>query len=236
MTFSEKKVVAFVKEHFVPVWDAVAPATESVYDLGDGRKVKGVVNGEIALYFCRPDGKAFDILPALQSPADTLLAMQTALQLYKVTDGATDLLKLAQYHRVEASEIMSKNSVKVDATISGLADRDRKIGDASTDSTRDLRVAIGSKTRMTLPAETITVVEPGGTHYYKWRVHKLLGRKMPPPLVQANPREPTKIGPALKSPSEWKKQIFEDILEMPLTGHSKIYDTSSVAPFLIVED
>ena len=33
------------------------------FDLGDGRTVRGTVSGEIALYFCRPDGKVFDIVP-----------------------------------------------------------------------------------------------------------------------------------------------------------------------------
>ena len=66
MTFSDNRVVRLLKEKFISVWTSVAPVQTATFDLGGGRSVKGTVGGEIALYFCRPDGKVFDILPALQ--------------------------------------------------------------------------------------------------------------------------------------------------------------------------
>ena len=54
MTFSEKKVVDLINKEFVPVWESVAPVTVATYKLDEEREVKGTINGEIALYFCRP--------------------------------------------------------------------------------------------------------------------------------------------------------------------------------------
>ena len=67
---------------FIPVWESVAPVRTVTFDLGEGRKLKGSVSGEIAIYFCDTDGKVFDILPALQSPAATLVAMKEAKRFY----------------------------------------------------------------------------------------------------------------------------------------------------------
>jgi len=67
---------------FIPVWESVAPVRTVTFDLGEGRKLKGSVSGEIAIYFCDTDGKVFDILPALQSPAATLNAMKEAKRFY----------------------------------------------------------------------------------------------------------------------------------------------------------
>ncbi len=64
-----------LKEDFIPVWEAVAPVRTVTFNMGEGRTLKGSVSGEIAVYFCDPRGKVFDILPALQSPAATLNAI-----------------------------------------------------------------------------------------------------------------------------------------------------------------
>lgn len=67
-----------LKEDFTPVWVSVCPVRTVTFDLGEGRSLKGSVNGEIAIYFCNPNGTVYDILPALQSPAATLKAMKEA--------------------------------------------------------------------------------------------------------------------------------------------------------------
>ena len=71
-----------LKADFIPVWESVAPVRTVTFNLGEGRKLKGSISGEIAIYFCDTDGKVFDILPALQSPAATLIAMKEAKRFY----------------------------------------------------------------------------------------------------------------------------------------------------------
>lgn len=79
MTFSDSRVSKMLKEDFVPVWESVADVKTVTFKLGEGRSFKGSISGEIAIYFCDVDGVVMDILPALQSPAATLLAMKEAL-------------------------------------------------------------------------------------------------------------------------------------------------------------
>ncbi len=82
MTFSDSRVAKMLQEDFIPVWEAVAPVRTVTFNMGEGRTLKGSVSGEIAIYFCNPKGKVFDILPALQSPAATLNAMKEAKKLH----------------------------------------------------------------------------------------------------------------------------------------------------------
>ena len=82
MTFSDSRIAKMLMNDFIPVWESVAPVRTVTFDLGEGRKLKGSVSGEIAIYFCDTDGKVFDILPALQSPAATLVAMKEAKRFY----------------------------------------------------------------------------------------------------------------------------------------------------------
>ena len=89
MTFSDSRIVKLLSDDFIPVWEAVAPVREVTFDLGDGRSVSGAVGGEIVIYFCTPEGKVFDVLPALQSPAATRLAMKRALEFHKKNNNST---------------------------------------------------------------------------------------------------------------------------------------------------
>lgn len=78
MTFSDSRISKFLQEHFIVQWEAVSPVRLVKFDLGEGRSFSGTVNGEIAIYFCDSNGKVFDILPALQSPAITLNRIKEA--------------------------------------------------------------------------------------------------------------------------------------------------------------
>ncbi len=109
-----------LKEDFIPVWEAVAPVRTVTFDLGEGKKIKGSVSGEIAIYFCDTRGKVFDILPALQSPAATLNAMKKAKQLHaklmKIsiynTEGRIDISKPNYSRQEEAVLNFHKNRMK----------------------------------------------------------------------------------------------------------------------------
>ena len=99
MTFSDSRIVDALKKDWNPVWESVSPVREVTFDLGEGRNVTGTVGGEIAIYFCDDQGNVFDILPALQSPAATLKAMESAVAFYQKHDGKIRADAVAKHHR-----------------------------------------------------------------------------------------------------------------------------------------
>lgn len=215
MTFSDTRVVDLLHRRFIPVWETVAPVSVAVFNLGDGRSVKGTMGGEIALYFCRPDGKAFDVLPALHSPHATYWAMKRAIEFYDKT-GATDEAILA-HHRARLDEMVKSGAGLLTP---GIARSKKAIGvrRAATDKgTEALGEMTASKSMVRSP-ETVVVVEPGGLDFYKRQVHEAFLKSVP------------------RTPDEWKHEMFEGILEMELKGGEFTYDVDTLAPINIIED
>ena len=216
MTFSDQKIVDLVNENFVALWESVAPVKVAIFDLGNGRKIRGTVGGEIALYFCRPDGKVFDILPALHSPAATRDAIENALAFYQRT-GATDEA-IAEYHQAQLAyfdgEGLGVPTPEMFAHQEELAARQR----TSDPATADLSEMLFSKTAAIVDSEPIVVVEPGGFHYYKRRVHDLLAYDTP------------------RDHRAWREPLFVGILNQPLVGGVVEYNSDSLAPLTIIED
>lgn len=216
MTFSDKRVVDLVSERFIPVWESVAPVSVAVFDLGDGRKVKGTLGGEIVLYFCRPDGRVFDILPALHSPHVTYWAIRNALEFYDRT-GAKDEAILA-HHAARLVELDLAGTGKPTPEVERSIAR-RKAKEKSADpATRALGEMAFSKTGIVSGAEPITVVEPGGLELYKRAVHEAMSR-----------------GPT-RTPAGWKEPVFVGILREELKGGEFTYDVDTLAPISIIED
>jgi hypothetical protein len=217
VTFSDKRVVDLVSERMIPVWESVAPVSVATFNLGDGRVVKGTMGGEIALYFCRPDGKVFDILPALHSPHVTYWAIKNALEFYDRT-GATDEA-IRTHHLQKLMEMMAagKGEATPEAR-SSIARRRSK--DASADkATRDLGEMSLSKTGIVVGEEPITVIEPGGLELHKRAVHQAMSSPAP-----------------LRTPQEWKEEVFVKILQEELKGGEFVYDVDSLKPISIIED
>ncbi len=208
-------MVDLVKGRFEAVWESVAPVSIAVFDLGDGRTVKGTVGGEIALYFCRPDGKVFDILPALHSPAATRQAIEKALELYDRT-GATDAATAA-YHRERLAAVDLDALARSAAGSKAARARLRYRMDASDAGTRALAEMGGSKTMIMHGSEPIVVVEPGGIELYKREVHERLAAS------------------STHTPEWWKAEIFEQVLGQELKGGEFKYDSSSLAPLSLIE-
>ncbi len=212
MTFSTKAVVDAARENWVPVWESVSPVRQATFDLGDGKSVKGIVSGEIALYFCRPDGTVFDILPGLQSPAVTHSAMRDALAFYEAT-GATEAA-IAGRHQdaLRGPDALTPNEAR-SAVLNAKAGLRMRRNDPDPAS-RDLGEMAFSKVLMIAPAETVTLIEPGGLAIYKSLVHEML----------SDGEERTPLG--------WKTQLFEKILEQPLTGGDVVYDSLTTGPLM----
>ncbi len=215
MTFSDSRVVNFVRDHFIPVWESVCPVKTVTFDLGEGKSLHGTVGGEIAIYFCRPDGKVFDILPALHSPSVTYQAIRNAFDFYTDT-GAKDEA-IATYHETKLAEmILTGAGIPSELTrmyLQVLKER-RKAKDPAT---RDLSEMVYSKSGMAFP-ERLTVVEPGGLEMYKKEIHKALASSSP------------------KTPGEWAEHIFEKILHQELVGGPVEYGADTLAPVSIIGD
>ena len=215
MTFSDKRVVDLVSERMIPVWESVAPVSVATFDFGDGRSVKGTMGGEIAIYFCRPDGKVFDILPALHSPHVTYWAIKNALEFFDKT-GATDEA-IRTYH-AGLSPAMSGWGYTAEGGYD-MSEMERRTKKKSADGgTRALGEMAGSKTTLSNADEVMTVVEPGGLELYKSEVHAAM-----------------KEGP-LRTPQEWKEQVFVGILRQKLEGGEFGYDVNTLKPISIIED
>jgi hypothetical protein len=220
VTFSDKHIIDAVKQNFVPVWEAVAPAAIARFDLGDGESVQGTIGGEIALYFCRPDGVVFDCLPALQSPAVTRAAIERAATFYAESKGAPDAaIKAYNAKRrdliAKAQGIDTRSAAEIVGKAHAKLAKRMAMGDAADDA---LSVSVFSKTLMITPAETVTVIEPGGLWLYAIQIHHRIATS------------------DLGTPETWKKPIFEQILGQPLNrGGVTEIDSTTLAPLSLTQ-
>lgn len=197
---------------------------EVTFDLGEGRSVRGAVGGEIALYFCTPEGMVFDIFPALQSPAATRLAMENALAFYRKHNGKLTQELVAEWHKARMRRTLEmvwkdhpEKFKKAYPHIEKFAARqvfpqakkgeDRReayINSAMDDATRDMRVMAMSKSAPIMPRhnEVLTVIEPGGRGYYRWQVGRAFLGMLPTlskPVTQSKPGGDKAIYPVIPS-------------------------------------
>lgn len=257
MTFSDSKVVAFINEHFVPVWESVSPVRTVQFELGEGRSVKGTISGEIALYFCTPEGLVFDILPALQSPAATLEAMKEAASFARVKKDhpATSVRVFQEGRMKEIAALHLDESVKKQGlselpkrdpnarylfqqkSMEGLALRDQHINEAVDAATADMRMMMTSKVLMVMPTGSpLIVVEPGGKDYYRWEVAKrFLNVSSWSDMERTYSSENEEDRTAL-IPDRWKEELFVHILQQSLDeGEEVIYDSDSLKAIRIIQ-
>jgi hypothetical protein len=215
VTFSDQRVVDLVRSRFHAVWESVAPVSIAVFDLGGGKSVRGTMGGEIALYFCRPDGKVFDVLPALHSPHVTYWAVLDALEFFDRT-GAT-YEAIAKFHREKLAEMdAEKKGFPSEETRKWKARLRTKRSSADA-GTRALGELTLSKSGFVDP-EPIVVIEPGGLLLYRRGVHEALSSSPP------------------KTPQEWKETVFVKILEQELKGGEFRYDVDTLAPISVIEE
>lgn len=235
VTFSDSHIVDFVQQNFIPVWESVSEVTTVVYDLGEGREVRATMNGEIALYFCRPDGKVFDIVPALQSPKTTLEAMKRAIAFYQKT-GATDEA-IKAYHQQELEKMLINTKSKAlkeesEAWKKLAKERLARPGELKVPKSNDpkalltfrLRDSKGkkidpdqllrdmSRKSVVVPMELppILIIEPRGIDTFAAELHAALAIEPP------------------KTAEQWKTYVFVDILGQSLEGGETVrFDINS---------
>ena len=118
--------------------------------------------------------------------------------------------------------------------------RDDYIHAAVDKATRDMRTMVMSKTaspgqiaEWKFVGEALTVVEPGGRGYFRWKVGQAFFGKWP---EKHDPRSEEERKPryffmgaaTMKTPDYWKKPLFEGILKQELKGGEVEYDSESL--------
>ena len=256
MTFSDSRVVDFIKEHFIAVWESVSPVRIVTFELGEGRSVKGTVSGEIALYFCTPEGKVFDILPALQSPAATLEAMKKAASFHRVSSKYPHT-SVTVFHRermkriagiyfdraaedlTEVPAVAEEEVASLRSSKEGMSLREQRISEAVDQASTDLRMMASSKVAMFLPTGSpLIVVEPGGKDYYRWEVAKrFVNRSSWNEAEVIGWPQPLDPPQTERTPDDWKEELFVHILAQSLDQGQKVtYDSDSLEAIRIIQE
>jgi len=83
VTFSDSGVVELLKKEFVICWQSVCDVRRVEFDLGNGRKSLGILNGELAVHVCDTEGKSFKIIPGLRSPVEMADKLTKSVEIFK---------------------------------------------------------------------------------------------------------------------------------------------------------
>ena len=67
--YSDPKIAAYMKSHFVLEWESVRPVPKVTIDFGDGRVMHRTITGNSIHYLLDEDGVPIDALPGLYAPA-----------------------------------------------------------------------------------------------------------------------------------------------------------------------
>lgn len=192
VVFAEENVVAYLEEHFVAAWESVSELSEVSKHPEQSSELPGILSGDIAVYFCRPDGPVLDILPGLNSPETTLAAMKAVVDLYDQSNRGQDVERILDYHQAKWASLIEMDL----------------IGTPSVEELA-LRSEIGSLAQQLnelhaladLPTVRHEPISMTPKFIYKREVHEC--------FIQAH---------RLRSPDQWKAIVFEEILRVPLDG------------------
>ncbi|MFK7910298.1 MAG: hypothetical protein AB8F34_06805 [Akkermansiaceae bacterium] len=125
--------------------------------------------------------------------------------------------------------------------------RDDYIRAAVDKATRDMRTMVMSKTaspgqlaEWQFVGDAMTVVEPGGRGYFRWKVGQAFFGVWPKdhdPRPKDKPGFRFSIGAStMQNPNYWKKPLFEGILKQELKGGEVEYDSDSLQAISIFEE
>ena len=67
MLFSHTELAEYLSASFECAWESLRPVPQVDIDFGNGHRLHRTLNGNIATWFCTPEGQAFDLLPGLVS-------------------------------------------------------------------------------------------------------------------------------------------------------------------------
>ncbi len=112
MLFSQPEIAAFLNQNFECAWESLRPVPRVDIDFGNGHRLRRTLNGNIATWFCTPDGKAFDLLPGLVGPEEFLARAQLAASVHGALPPRNAERLVAQYH-ARARELAGKSAAEV---------------------------------------------------------------------------------------------------------------------------
>ena len=99
MLYSDPRISALMREHFVLYWKSERPVPRITIDMGDGRRLETTITGNSAHYLLDSDGRPLDILPGLHSPAAFLARLNDMVELHRTfVASKRDGDALAAYH------------------------------------------------------------------------------------------------------------------------------------------
>jgi hypothetical protein len=213
VTFSDEKVVDFVNRNFVAAWESVAPVTISTFELGGGRRVRGALRGNIALYVCDPQGRVIDILPALQTPTDTLQRLYDDRALLDRLRGSDEISFeriVTAYHAARRKAPgPAVKPAQNDSSVSGWAAKVLKTAELAPLRPADPALLNGFEE---------TVIQAGGLEGHMQQIHTFLAQ------------------PPLKRPEECTRFIFETVLGERLEGRREVHVTRDPVSLTVLPD
>lgn len=174
MLFSNPEIAAYLSSTFECAWQSLRPVPRADIDFGNGHKLTRTLNGNIASYFCAPDGRVLDVIPGLVGPAEFLRRAKLAQGLYRqFRRWGAGLVR--QYHRRLAVDVapngMSAPALRfgllADASKSGVETRIKDALDPLVAAARQRKDHPGD------PVRSDTLYNQ--RHRYR-RVHALLAR------------------------------------------------------------
>jgi len=120
--YANKRVSAFLRDHFILVWTSERPVPQITIDFGDGRKIETTGTGNSAHYVMDADGHVLDVLPGLYAAPAFLRELEGSLALAKKIAGASDADRqraLVAHHEHEIAESTRQLSLLDNVRIPG---------------------------------------------------------------------------------------------------------------------
>jgi len=81
--YSDRRISAFLREHYILHWKTVLPVPKVTIDFGDGRVLKQTITGNSLHYVLDSDGRPLDAIPGLLGPTTFLATVSKAEALSK---------------------------------------------------------------------------------------------------------------------------------------------------------
>jgi hypothetical protein len=83
LLYPDRRVSAFLREHYVLHWKTVRPVPKVTIDFGDGRVLKRTITGNSIHYVLDSDGRPIDAIPGMVAPRTFLASISAAETLAK---------------------------------------------------------------------------------------------------------------------------------------------------------
>ncbi len=116
MLLSNPATSAYIRDHFVPVWQKVRDVPVVQIDFKNGKKLTRTLAGNTVMSICNVDGTVIDALPGVVTPEDFKSVSKSALdefhKLQPLAPGARTA-ELVRYHRSKMVDLLTEDYRRV---------------------------------------------------------------------------------------------------------------------------